>query len=328
MLARMLERALPRRLQLWLTPRRGVLAGLLLVASACSVYSDALLDDASPIVNGGANDGAGRGGVNAGGSSNGGTAGEPDEPAAGGAGDPSEGGGAGAPPDGGTSGGPTAGGGAIAGGGGTAGTAAGGTGGTATGGSPPIGLVDDFEDRNIVLKQVDGRGGVWYLFAVGTGGTSGPKPLAPVALSEAPEELGGYALHVTSSGWDDWSGLGVDFRDTRKVYDASKFTGLRFWARVGKAADYRVQIADATTDKLGGKCNSAANAPNGEKCGDHFFALLTLTTTWKQHTIRFEDLSQDGWGLPGDELDAAHVYGLEVKSQVDVDLWIDQIELF
>jgi hypothetical protein len=324
----MLERALPRRLQLWLTPWRGLCGALLALASACSVYSDGLLDDSSPIVNGGASDGAGKGGTKGGntsGASNGGKAGD-DEPAAGGVEDPGEGGAAGSPTDGGTAGTPatggTAGGGATGGTGGTSGD-----GGTSVGGSTPTGLVDDFEDKNIVLKQVDGRGGVWYLFAVGTGGTSGPKPLVPVALSGAPEELGSYGLHVTSSGWDDWSGLGVDFRDTRKVYNASKFTALRFWARAAKATDYRVQIADATTDKLGGNCNAAANAPNGEKCGDHFFAVVTVTTAWKQHTVLFADMMQDGWGLAGDKLNAAQVYGLEVKSQLDVDLWLDQIEL-
>jgi hypothetical protein len=326
MLPRMLERALPRRLQLWLAPRRGLLGALFWVASACSVYSDALLDDTAPISNGGA-DGAGKGGIKGGGTSGtaGGKAGAGDEPL-GGADDPGEGGAGGAPDVGSTSGSPnTGGGGMSAGGGGTAGGGTAGDGGTGVGGSTAAGLVDDFEDKNIVLRQVDGRGGVWYLFAVGTGGTSGPKPLVPAALSGAPEELGSYGLHVTSAGWGDWSGLGVDFRDTRKVYDASKFTALRFWARVAKAADYRVQIADATTDKLGGKCK--VTGENGEICGDHFFALLTLTTTWKQHTVLFKDLMQDGWGLAGDKLDAAHVYGLEVKSQLDVDLWIDQIEL-
>jgi hypothetical protein len=236
------------------------------------------------------------------------------------------------------------------GGSGTPGTAGGGTGGTGTAGTSatagsagtgggPVGdgnLLDDFEDENLTIEQTDTRGGVWYTFTDGTTGTIAPSPLVVTANSGAPADLGGFAMHITATGFTSTgtvgSGLGVDFRNLKKVYDASKFTGIRFWAKVGagKNTKHRVQIADATTDKAGGKCNPAADAVNGEKCDDHFGIGLTFTATWAQYTVRFDKLTQIGWGNPADALDTAAVYGLQITAapKAAVDLWLDQIEFF
>jgi hypothetical protein len=326
-------------------PRELIGLGLIALSSACSVYSSDLIEGASAGVSasGGEDQGVaastGSSGKHngAGGSSNidvPGAGGEPSENEAGSAGTsvvPSAG-------SGNTAGGGTSGnaGGMAAGtaGGGTTGHP-GGAGGSA--GTGPIGgagdLLDGFEDEDLTLEQTSGRGGVWYAFDDGTVGKTGPVPLASSPLSGAPAALGAYGMHITATGFTGWgSGLGVDFRAGKKVYDASKFNGIRFWARVGDAKNthHRVQLADATTDKAGGKCNAAVTAPDGEKCDDHFGINETFTTSWAQYVIRFDELTQIGWGNPAPALDKAALFGLQItaKAKLEVDLWLDQIEFF
>lgn len=225
-------------------------------------------------------------------------------------------------------------------GGGSAQGGSGGTAGDGVGGStviPPSNTIDDFEDKDISLEtRGTGLTGVWYLFNDGTVGKAGPDPLKPVALSDAPTALGGYAMHITATGFTGWgSGLGADFRDGRKAFDASQHTGVRFWARVDsgevKNTPHRLQIPDATTDAAGMKCNPASNAAKSEQCGNHFGIDETFTTTWKQYVVAFTDLTQaPGWGKTAAKLDKANVFGLQIitKEQLEVDLWIDQIEFY
>ena len=335
-------------------PRRLASALALTLTSACSIYSHDLLSTSSDVTSGGDVADAGRSGVagkpNGGGgklgvslpggsgADDGADPGDVDMSEAGGSGGGAVG--AGGTVGAGTTGGTTVGGGtagttATAGGSAAAGTA--GTAGTAgsAGGSPTGAgdLLDGFEDEDLTLEESGGRGGVWYLFNDQTVGTTGPTPLVCSALSGAPAELGLYAMHVTATGFTGFgSGLGVDFRAGKKVYDASKFSGIRFWAKVGvgKNTKHRVQIADLMTDVAGGKCNAAANAPNGEKCDDHFGFNATFTTSWAQYVVRFDQLTQIGWGNPAPAITKTALYGLQVtaKPKLDVDLWLDQIEFF
>jgi hypothetical protein len=309
--------------------------GALVFASSCSVYSNDLLDEATAGVSQSGSDGtvAGKNSGSAGALGNGGTVSV--LPPAGGEGGSPDGEGA-APNAGSATGGTvgagggsgTTGGSAVAGGGATTG----GSGGTAATGD----LVDGFEDEDITLEQTNGRGGVWYLFHDATTGTMAPSPLKCTPLTEAPAALGFYALNITATGFTDYgSGLGVDFRAGKKVYDASKYVGIRFWARVGEGKNtrHRVQIADINTDALGKKCDPAPAAVEGTKCEDHYGVQATFTTTWTQYSYRFDELSQIGWGYPGDpelKLDPSQVYGLQVtaKAKLNVDLWLDQIEFF
>lgn len=319
--------------------RRLASFGALVFASSCSVYSNDLLDEASAGVSQSGSDGtvAGKSNGAAGSLGSGGT--DTVEPSAGGEGGSPDGEGA-APGAGTAAGGSAAGSGSQAGNGNTGGSLTGGSGGSATGGSGGTvasgDLVDGFEDEDITLEQTSGRGGVWYLFHDATTGTMGPSPLKTSPLTDAPAELGAFALNITATGFTDYgSGLGVDFRAGKKVYDASKYTGIRFWARVGEGKNtrHRVQIADVNTDALGKHCDPAATAVEGTKCDDHYGVNAVFTTTWTQYSYRFDELSQIGWGYPGDpelKLDPSAVYGLQVtaKAKLNVDLWLDQIEFF
>ncbi len=227
--------------------------------------------------------------------------------------------------------------GSTPGGSGGGGASAGGTSGTAgtSGGGPLDGvdLFDDFEDKNLTIEPgfAGDRSGVWYLFDDGAAGTITPTPLVTTAHTDAPEALGAQGLHMTATGFKSLgTGLGADFRAGKKVYDASAFTGLRFWAKVGagKNTKHRVQISDVTTDEKGGKCKAT---PAELLCGNHWGVNLTLTTAWKQHQVLFSTLRQiDGWGNTADAIDLTQVYGLQITAgaNLEVDLWVDQFELF
>jgi hypothetical protein len=316
------------------------LFGAFAVMGACSVYSNDLLEEGTGLVAGGAgHTSAGDTSTLAGTSGANGGKNSGEVPGMGGQG--GDGSSTGEAGDGGVANGgsPTGDGGvpttAGVGGsnaGGTVGSSGGGTAGS-SGGSTGPDVVDGFEDNDLTLEQTDGRGGVWYLVGDGTvGGKLTPSPLAPSPNSGAPAALGGYAMHVTATGFTgSGSILGADLRDQKLVYNASRFTGIRFWAKVaaGKNTKLRVQIADATTDKTGGKCVPLSTVP-AEKCEDHFGYVATLTTSWAQYSILFKDMTQIGWGKSAPALDKAAVYGVQftAKPVPDLDLWLDEIELF
>lgn len=328
--------------------RYAPLLSCVLVLGACSVYTDNLVDAEALGSEVGGSKGSGGSALSSSGSSGklGGSSGGKPGSGTGGAGaaasagasgndEPGSAGDAGVEGEGGADGGAGDGGagtGNEAGGGGTGGSA----GGSGAGGTPatqPGDLVDGFEDADLTLEQTSGRGGVWYLFDDETVGKAGPSPLAPSTLLDAPAALGSYAMHITATGFTGWgSGLGVDFRAGKKVYDGSKHSGIRFWARVGtgKNTRHRLQLADGTTDKLGGKCDPALDAVEGEKCEDHFGINQTFTTTWTQYVVPFSSLSQIGWGHAAAALDKSTLYGLQItaKAKLEVDLWLDEIEFY
>jgi len=203
-----------------------------------------------------------------------------------------------------------------------------------TGAMLPPNLLDDFEDGDIYIAAVGLRTGIWFRYDDGTKGATGPTPLVCSRLVGAPSALGDYAIHVTASGFSDWgSGLGADFILGREVYDISRYSGIRFWARAteGKNLEHRIQISDTTTDATGGKCNPAPDAPNSKRCGNHFGKTVMLTTRWARYEVRFAAMTQaPGWGLTEPALDTAHVYGIQVttRAMADVDFWLDQLEFF
>jgi hypothetical protein len=101
-------------------------------------------------------------------------------------------------------------------------------------------IISTFEDGTGSVMQVAGRGGGFYMFNDMTG-TQTPAPGAlpdakPVTRCESK-----FALCMSGSGFTTWgAGLGTDFAPTtaaaggtatKMTYDASKYTGVSFWAR-------------------------------------------------------------------------------------------------
>lgn len=146
-----------------------------------------------------------------------------------------------------------------------------------------------------------------------------------------------FALHVTASGFTNWGSIvGTDLGYVggmlaRRTYDASGFTGVAFWARLGAApsnpVDARVRfvLLDANTDPDGGQCTPTGGALDG--CYNDWGVDLTLTTAWRRFDIPFASLRQGEWGKRFAAFRSNAVYGLQWKfpRSAVVDVWIDEV---
>jgi hypothetical protein len=341
-----------------------VCSGVVLGFAACNTYDDNLLQPGPTAGNGGtgnsAASGSGSGGVpTAGGSSAvqagaSGIAGTSGANGISGGGSLGEGGAAGVGESAGNAG---LGGTNAAGAGGVAGRAGNGgtgtTGGTATGGSATAGttgnggssaagsggatstseLIDDFEDRDLVLAPIKKRNGPWYDFNDGT--ATGVQTFGIALLSGADARTGSSStagLRMTASGYTGFgAGFGADFVNTqgKKVaYDVSAYKGVRFYAKIAAGTQSSMKVLFPTTysDPMGGKCDDAVAMM---ACNDHLFELVSpVQTTWAVYEVDFADLSQQGFGLPQATLDPASVYSVQFTlstAAFSADVWLDDI---
>src|SRR5690606_18869286 len=101
-----------------------------------------------------------------------------------------------------------------------------------TGEAPTI---DDFEDANEALLAHDGRDAGWYWYNSADDDAQG----FVIETSNEFPSGGGYAMHTWGSAYD-WAGIGAGLRwsalDEDEIwqeclYDASVYSGVRFWAR-------------------------------------------------------------------------------------------------
>jgi len=217
--------------------------------------------------------------------------------------------------------------------GGSGGSSAGGgdaTAGSSVGGAsnPTLSVIDDMENPDQYIPNTDGRQGFWSLSNDGTAGGVQTPPTMVMSMISGGRGASTYALHTTAAGFTK-AGAQVDVDinrkgATRNTYDASAYSALQFYAKVASGSPTLVHVAvpDVHTD-LGGKLCTAT----GQSCYDHFAKDLTLTTDWALYTVKFSDLTQQGWGNNGvDALDAAAVYGVYFSwTTAAMDLWIDDL---
>jgi len=184
--------------------------------------------------------------------------------------------------------------------------------------SGPPSLIDDLEDGDLQIIETEGRQGSWFTFDDETGEHSG-------ALVESPGRDGtGSALHISGSGFTSWGGgVGLylnELDDTRSFYDASRYSGITFWAKVGEGSgsDFFVMVPDRNTQPEGGVCSS---------CYDHFHAPLTLTSEWQQYTLAWGRLQQQGFGDAETSVSPAQLYAIQFQWDEGqaFDLWLDDI---
>jgi hypothetical protein len=193
------------------------------------------------------------------------------------------------------------------------------------------GLLDDGEDNNNQGAVVEGRGGYWYTYVDDAGST-----ITPTAGSQggtftmSPGGANGskYAARFhgkLTGGTVVFGAVGLNLVDPKDAYDASKYTGVAFWAKKGPGAigTLRFKVPDANTDEEGGRC---------KECFNDFGATIELTEGWKRYVVPFKRMKQEeGWGAPRPRsIDRKSVYGLQWQvSQpgASFDVWIDDVEL-
>jgi endoglucanase len=210
--------------------------------------------------------------------------------------------------------------------------ASGGGGGAAASGGPSIPdcpaefVIDDFQDGNNQILVHEGRKGYWYTFVDKVGTTVSPPAgkkfiMSPGGANGAPYSAR-YMGKITPTGDPQYAGMGFSFTNPKNMYDASKFTGIAFWAKAGPGQHgVRVKVPDVNTDPDGKVCT---------ECFNDFGADLDLTDQWKHYVIKFDDMSQmEGWGSPlKDKIDKSKVTGIQWqvnKPGQNYDIWISDV---
>jgi hypothetical protein len=228
----------------------------------------------------------------------------------------------------------------TAGSGGTSGTGgSGGSGGvppycmTEFGPTDPTALIDDIEDGNPLIAMVQTRNGSWWVTTDGTAGTIAP----PNDAAPPPERiLGGrcdseFGMRLTGQGFTQWgANISIGFRyvSDQEPIDASAFSGVMFWARVGEThnSPVRVGIQDSNTHPNGGVCDPMPDS--AEQCYDGFGTqVLPISTEWRLYKLDFSRMTQQGFGHQAEALDTTALYGMEwtVMQGTVFDLWLDDL---
>jgi endoglucanase len=173
------------------------------------------------------------------------------------------------------------------------------------------------------MMQLEGRGGYWWKAHDENGSVIGPDDSTPVPEG-VNSSLAIYVKGQTSSDEGAWGvNFGANFSEqSGETYDASKYAGIAFKARVSEDStkSVRFKLADVNTHKDPGVCTD---------CWNHFGKDLDLTTDWKEHVVLFEDLRQAaGWGDPRPpSVVPSKLYGVDFsigKSAV-FEIWVDDV---
>jgi endoglucanase len=157
------------------------------------------------------------------------------------------------------------------------------------------GLIDDIEDGNNRVAESAGRGGFWWDAKDDKG--SSIEPSGQLKMFEGGANGSKFSVHVTGStaaAADKAWGAVVGFRLAEQgLYDASKYAGVSFFAKVGEksASQIRLKVADVNTHPDGLVCKEA--------CYNDFGRDLTFSHDWQEYQVSFAELrQQDGWGDP------------------------------
>jgi len=202
---------------------------------------------------------------------------------------------------------------------GTAGTASTGMAGSGAGGggaltvcpAPPAAgtmtdlLIDDLEDGNNSIARVGSRTGYWYTYLDALGSTIVPKPDATGLMPLLPGSTmchGGMAcimISGTTAAADEvamkypYAGVGFDFSNAKKpcVYNASAYSGIKFWARGDVPITIKLNTTATATPDGGGICAGATCNGGFSPAG----ADVVLTAAWQQIDINFAMAAPPAW---------------------------------
>jgi hypothetical protein len=185
-------------------------------------------------------------------------------------------------------------------------------------------LIDDCEDGDDQILTREGRGGFFYTFADKTGSTVAPSENAFQMATGGPG-ASTHAVHLTgkvAASGEVYLGAGLDFTQAG-TYDASKFKGVAFSAKVaeGTESHVRFMVGDVNTDPKGKICTA---------CNNDFGLGFKSTNEWVRYEVPFADLKQEtGWGAPRPPaVDPAHLTGLKWQvsaPNAKIDLWLDDV---
>lgn len=202
----------------------------------------------------------------------------------------------------------------------------------------PSAIIHDMEDGSDSLPLIAGRSGGWWTAGDMTPGASiEPASGVPALPEPIPNGRCGseYAMRVSGQGFDDWGAmLGLSFAygaGGQIAYDASRWEGITFWARIGDTSTTRVRFAlgDENSEPEGGVCEVDGDAELG--CYNTYgTALPGLDETWREYRIPFDGLEQRDFGLQREQLatDALFTVHFAFEPGAVFDLWVDDLRFY
>jgi endoglucanase len=194
----------------------------------------------------------------------------------------------------------------------------------AAGGCGEDARIDDGEDGGNQVELRGGRNGYLYTFkdAHGTRIT----PDGAFSTSAGGAHGSRSALRIAGKLADSdsaYAGLGLSFTDPKTLYDASRYTGIAFYARgaPGTTTAVRLKVPDVDTDPDGHVC---------KECYNDFGVDFQVTAEWTRYEVAFADLKQgSGWGNPRPAaIDLHKLFSLQWQVATrggSFDLWIDDV---
>jgi hypothetical protein len=157
------------------------------------------------------------------------------------------------------------------------------------------GLIDDLEDGNNRVAELAGRGGYWWDAKDDKGSTIEPSGTSAMFV-EGGANGSKYAVHVsgkTATGDKAWGAvLGLRLAE-HPLYDAGKYAGVSFFAKVGEKSESQVRfkVGDVNTHPDGMVCK--------EGCYNDFGKDFSFAHDWQEYQVSFAEMKQqDGWGDP------------------------------
>jgi hypothetical protein len=189
-------------------------------------------------------------------------------------------------------------------------------------------LIDNFEDGNNQVALLESRNGPLYTIRDNLGTTITPAVGTTFVPATGGNGGSARAAHITGQIANTspvWAGFALDFLAPQALYNASKYTGITFFAKKGTstaASAMRIKVPDRNTDPVGHVCTT---------CNNDFGNDLTLTTSWQQFTVRFSTMTQQaGWGAPRPaHIDPTGLLGLKFQLETKgaaFDVWIDDVQ--
>lgn len=175
------------------------------------------------------------------------------------------------------------------------------------------------------IPNVHGRAGAWEVAHDGTPNATMFPPDGTFPMSNTNDPCRLLAARVYGGQFVLWGssfyvGLGGP-------YNASAYHGISFWAKYGPNSTNLVRVAfpDKDTDPTGGLCNPTAGSANG--CYDHYGKSIVLQPTWTKVTLRFTDLTQQGFGNLASQFDPSTLFRIEwdIPAGAMFDIWVDDI---
>ncbi len=181
--------------------------------------------------------------------------------------------------------------------------------------SGPPSVIDDLEDGDTRIAERDGRQGSWFDFDDGSSGTRSGLELEAVGKEH------GTAACISGKDFTRWGGgFGFSLAEMagqRQSYDASRYTGLSFWAK-GSETQFRALLVDNYSDPGAQLCSG---------CNDHFQAPFTPDSEWQKVTLTWQDFEQQGFGDPQPSVCASNLRAIQFQwpANSDFELCVDDV---